>query len=70
MAEKTSWDDEPWLIKRQKAYERLMSSVLLPFDRSSGVAWDLHNAVIAELDKLPYEEGGRQVHSPLGDVQP
>ena len=67
MAEKMSWDDEPWLLKRQAEYNKRMSAYKAhELNPTSFTMMATHNEVVAEIDLLPYEEGGRR-SSPSGD---
>lgn len=49
-----------WLSRRQQAYDRLVHEWSAPgLDRSSHAAYTLHQEIVAHIDRLPIEEGGR-----------
>ena len=51
-------DEWKWIMKRQEQYDKRASDFLA--DRASQGAFDLHNKIVAEIDQLPYEEGGKK----------
>ena len=57
MIEKMSWDDEEWLFKRQAVYDRMTAA--LPA-RPKVDQYEITLEIVKQIDKLPYEEGGRQ----------
>ncbi len=48
-----------WLWKRQQAYDQLVETAGKLPDRTSREAFDLHESIVEQLDRLPIAEGGR-----------
>lgn len=56
-----TWTDWPWIERRQKEYDKRVAAADPP--PSGGFThadWDLHQRIVAEIDALPYEQGGRR----------
>jgi len=55
---KMTWDDHEWLAKRQAEYDKRMAGNYPRVIDPEAMA--VHRRVAAEIDELPYEQGGRR----------